>query len=199
MSNSVRVHWLAPNIFHSQNAVEDVIHTMDEYYLSREDWDTIVELGVDDRRDELVLKKIPTAVKTTFTRKYAVFQRRLEWNSNDCYFRYNTSDHPIPFHKAQDLGKPPKKLAAEAVPDLEEAYDVSLWIPWLMLGVNLLFQLDEAIDEGSDDEKSGKNPDDIANDKLIKAPKKKANVKAASTKTTNAKTTKRKKWQPVVK
>lgn len=39
--------------------------------------------------------------------------------------RYNSRKHPVPFHKAQDLGKVPKKLAAETAPDLEEAYDVS--------------------------------------------------------------------------
>lgn len=43
----------------------------------------------------------------------------------NCFHRYNASEHPIPFHKAQDLGKAPKKLAAEPAPDLEEAYDVS--------------------------------------------------------------------------
>jgi len=39
--------------------------------------------------------------------------------------RYNSRVHPVPFHKAQDLGKLPRKLAAEPAPDLEEAYDVS--------------------------------------------------------------------------
>jgi hypothetical protein len=33
-------------------------------------------------------------------------------------------DHPIAFHKSADLGKVPKKLAAEPLPDLEEAFDV---------------------------------------------------------------------------
>lgn len=42
---------------------------MDEYYLSREDWDTIVELGVDQNKDELVLKKISASTKTSFTKK----------------------------------------------------------------------------------------------------------------------------------
>lgn len=54
---------------HRQGAVDDVIDFMDEYFLSREDWDTLVELGVDDRRDEAVLKKISTATKSGFTRK----------------------------------------------------------------------------------------------------------------------------------
>lgn len=42
---------------------------MDEYFLSREDWDTIVELGLGENKDDLVLKKISTATKTAFTRK----------------------------------------------------------------------------------------------------------------------------------
>jgi hypothetical protein len=38
------------------------------------------------------------------------------------FFRYNSRDHPIPFHKAIDLGKPPKKLTGQQAPDIEEAY-----------------------------------------------------------------------------
>jgi len=41
---------------------------MDEYYLNREDWETLVELGVGDRNDVAVLKSIPTATKTAFTK-----------------------------------------------------------------------------------------------------------------------------------
>lgn len=81
---------------------------MDDYFISREDWDTIVELGLGEQKDELVLKKIATATKSALTR------------------RYNSQDHPIPFHKAQDLGKVPKKLAGGPAPDLEEAFDVRL-------------------------------------------------------------------------
>ena len=46
-----------------------VIEIMDQYYLSKDDWDTIVELGVGDRKDDIVLKKISPATKTAFTRK----------------------------------------------------------------------------------------------------------------------------------
>lgn len=53
-----------------QSAVDEVIESMDEYFLSREDWDSLVELGVGDHKDEAVLKKISTATKTSFTRKY---------------------------------------------------------------------------------------------------------------------------------
>lgn len=43
---------------------------MDEYYLNKEDWDTLVELGVGARKDETILKTVPTATKTAFTRAY---------------------------------------------------------------------------------------------------------------------------------
>ena len=59
--------------------IDDVISVMDEYYLSKEDWDTIVELGVGDHSDALVLKKISTATKTSFTRKYVMVPDRLSF------------------------------------------------------------------------------------------------------------------------
>jgi hypothetical protein len=55
-----------------QSAVEEVIEQMDDYYLSKEDWDTIVELGVDDRKDDLVLKKISSATKAALTRRWQI-------------------------------------------------------------------------------------------------------------------------------
>jgi replication factor C subunit 1 len=42
---------------------------MDEYFLSKEDWDTIVELGVGDYKDDVVMKKIAAATKSSLTRK----------------------------------------------------------------------------------------------------------------------------------
>ncbi|CAA7269165.1 unnamed protein product [Cyclocybe aegerita] len=138
-------HIVKPLMDMGASAVDEVITLMDDYFLSREDWDTIVELGVDDKKDDLILKKIPAATKTAFTRKY------------------NSSEHPIPFHKAQDLGKAPKKLAGGPAPDLEEAY------------------VDDVIEEASDDETKSKASDDITKDSLIKAPKKrKATAKKSS-------------------
>ena len=52
-----------------QSAVGEVIEVMDDYYLSKEEWDTIVELGLDQNKDEIILKKISTATKTNLTRK----------------------------------------------------------------------------------------------------------------------------------
>ncbi|KAJ6583168.1 hypothetical protein B0H10DRAFT_2097712 [Mycena sp. CBHHK59/15] len=106
--------------------------------IGEEDWDTIIELGVDEKKDDLVLKKISTANKTSFTKKY------------------NSSEHPIPFYKASDLGKVPRKLGGGPAPDIEDVFD-----------------MDEAVEDVSEDEKASKGSDDISKDKLINAPKKK--------------------------
>ena len=97
-----------PLIDRGQEGVEDVIERMDEYYLSKEEWDTIVELGVDDRKEDVVMKKIPGAVKGAFTRKY------------------NASTHPIAVHSAMEMGKVPKKLGGGEKPDIEDAFEVCL-------------------------------------------------------------------------
>lgn len=39
--------------------------------------------------------------------------------------RYNASDHPIAFHRGQDLSGGPKKIVAGAAPDIEDAFVVS--------------------------------------------------------------------------
>lgn len=49
-----------------KEAVEDVIELMDSYFLTREDFDAIVELGVGPQRQELV--SLDTQTKSTFTR-----------------------------------------------------------------------------------------------------------------------------------
>ncbi|KAI0709836.1 DNA replication factor C, large subunit [Earliella scabrosa] len=105
-------HLVQPLMDQGVSAVDETIEFMDEYLLCREDWDTIVELGVGDKSESLVTKKISTATKTAFTKKY------------------NSRDHPVAFHKAEALGKAPKKIsAAGPAPDLEEAFDVDDDVP----------------------------------------------------------------------
>lgn len=91
------------------------------------------------------------------------------------YLRYNSTEHPIPFHKAQDLGKVPKKLPGGPAPDLEEAYVSLLNIQELLYVDNVLYphQVDDVIEDASDDESKTKDDNDLKNDSLIKAPKKK--------------------------
>ncbi|GAA6031539.1 hypothetical protein JCM8097_006509 [Rhodosporidiobolus ruineniae] len=88
------------------DAIEDVIDLMDHYYLSKEEWDAITELGVGEGfEQEAELKKIESKVKAAFTRKY------------------NANDHPIPYHKPDAGRAKAKKLApAGEAPDLEEAF-----------------------------------------------------------------------------
>ena len=50
------------------SVIEETIDYMDEYFLGKEDWDAFVELGVDVMKEELILKKIPSTTKSSFTR-----------------------------------------------------------------------------------------------------------------------------------
>lgn len=48
--------------------IDAVMPYLDEYYLNKEDWEALVELGVGDMEGEAMMKKIPTQTKSTFTR-----------------------------------------------------------------------------------------------------------------------------------
>lgn len=86
-----------------KEAVQDVIELMDSYFLTREDWDSIVELGLGPMSDKDV--SIDSQTKSTFTRLY------------------NQQSHPLPFMKASSVIAP-KKLP-KIKPDLEDAIDES--------------------------------------------------------------------------
>lgn len=130
-----------PLIEEGAEAIEDVIATMDDYFLTKEEWDGMVELGIGDLAAEPLLKQIETKVKTAFTRKY------------------NTLDHPIPFHKATDIGPLKRMGAAQEKPDLEEAFEVEPDI--------------EDEEEKKPKLKAGEDENTIK-DKLVKAKKPKA-------------------------
>ncbi|KAL3960065.1 hypothetical protein ACCO45_005182 [Purpureocillium lilacinum] len=83
------------------DCVDDVIELMDSYFLTREDFDAIQELGVGPMTEEKV--SIETKTKAAFTRTY------------------NAMNHPVPFMKASNV-LAPKKQTKEA-PDLEEAIE----------------------------------------------------------------------------
>ncbi|KAG5764276.1 hypothetical protein H9Q72_007637 [Fusarium xylarioides] len=82
-------------------AVPEVIDLMDSYYLTREDFDAVQELGVGPMDEEHV--KIETKTKAAFTRTY------------------NAMSHPVPFMKASNVVAP--KAQPKEVPDLEEAVE----------------------------------------------------------------------------
>ena len=83
--------------------IEEIIALMDSYFLTKDDWDSIYELGVGPQRVEKV--ELSTVAKTAFTRTY------------------NKMSHPLPFMKAGGGLGPTKK--AKEVPDLEEAIEES--------------------------------------------------------------------------
>lgn len=86
-----------------KDSVEEVIDLMDSYFLTREDWDSLVELGLGPMGDEHV--KIETQTKSAFTRIY------------------NQRSHPLPFMKTSTVVAPKKDPKAK--PDIEDAIDES--------------------------------------------------------------------------
>ncbi|KAL5118236.1 DNA replication factor C complex subunit Rfc1 [Pleosporales sp. CAS-2024a] len=86
-----------------KDAVGPIIDLMDSYFLTKDDFDAIMELGVGPMDQEKV--KIETQAKATFTRLY------------------NQQSHPLPFMKASSVVAPKKQ--AKEKPDLEEAIDES--------------------------------------------------------------------------
>ncbi|WRT63728.1 uncharacterized protein IL334_000651 [Kwoniella shivajii] len=112
-----------PLVQRGTDAVEETIEYMDEYYLSKDDWDAFVELGVDTMSENIISKKIPTATKSAFTRQY------------------NKADHPIAFHKGDMFAASKKKIADMGpAPDNEDVFEEDEPVP------------DEPSDKGEDDD-----------------------------------------------
>jgi replication factor C subunit 1 len=89
-----------------KDAAQDVIDFMDSYYLTKEDYDAILELGVGQFDMESI--KIDAATKAQFTRLY------------------NSQSHPMPFVKAgNSMGFSKGGGGKREKPDLEEAVDES--------------------------------------------------------------------------
>nr|POE96464.1 replication factor c subunit 1 [Quercus suber] len=87
-----------------KDAVPEVIELMDSYFLTKDDWDAILELGVGDSDAERI--KIETQAKASFTRIY------------------NQQAHPLPFIKSSQVVAP-KRAPPKEQPDLEEALEES--------------------------------------------------------------------------
>lgn len=88
-----------------KEVVPEIIELMDSYFLTKDDWDAIVELGVGPMDAEGLPKKIESSAKAAFTRLY------------------NAASHPLPFMKASNVIAP--KRAVKEKPDLEEALEES--------------------------------------------------------------------------
>ncbi|KAK6500778.1 hypothetical protein TWF506_003541 [Arthrobotrys conoides] len=86
-----------------KDAVDGMIELMDDYFLTKEDYDAIIELGVGPLNEDTL--KVPSAAKSAFTRAY------------------NAASHPMPFMKASNVIAPKGKAAKKEQPDLEEAIE----------------------------------------------------------------------------
>ncbi|KAF0274881.1 hypothetical protein FOG51_00059 [Hanseniaspora uvarum] len=96
---------LLPILTKGSDSIEEVIQRLDTYYLSKDDWDTVMTFLIGPQDTTLQLKKIPTAVKSAFTRKY------------------NGMKHPVSlFHTATAVTSSGQ---SKAQADLEEAIEVS--------------------------------------------------------------------------
>ncbi|KAK0361534.1 DNA replication factor C complex subunit Rfc1 [Friedmanniomyces endolithicus] len=89
-----------------KDAVPEVIELMNSYFLTKDDWEAIHELGVGQADWERSENKIETQAKSTFTRLY------------------NQQSHPMPFMKASQV-LAPKRAPAKERPDIEEALEES--------------------------------------------------------------------------
>ena len=90
-----------------KDAAQSIIDFMDSYYLTKDDFDSLLELGVGEIEESKI--KIETSAKAAFTRTY------------------NLQSHPMPFIKASTIGAPSAKGSGggKLKPDLEEAVDES--------------------------------------------------------------------------
>ncbi|KAJ1922247.1 DNA replication factor C complex subunit Rfc1 [Mycoemilia scoparia] len=82
------------------DSIGDVIRTMDDYCLSREDWDTLSELYIPPNKGADLKSQISTKVKSTFTQMY------------------NKASHPISYIKSSAPVKADSG-ASQAVPDFD--------------------------------------------------------------------------------
>ncbi|KAJ1724786.1 DNA replication factor C complex subunit Rfc1 [Coemansia erecta] len=126
------------------SGIPDVIAIMDHYYLSKDHWDAMIELHLDG---EQMIKRIPTAVKSAFTREY------------------KKVNHPVAFsgHAAGASAKAVQAASSASLrPDTEDYIDDD---------DDGLADDDDADDDGS---QSG---DTLENDDLIATKKPKASAK----------------------
>ncbi|KAJ2822474.1 DNA replication factor C complex subunit Rfc1, partial [Coemansia furcata] len=83
--------------------ISDVVSLMDHYYLTKDHWDAMMELHLDGER---MLKGIPSAVKSAFTREY------------------NKTNHPVAFQAVANLSASKAASASASLkPDMEDVID----------------------------------------------------------------------------
>ncbi|KAJ3195912.1 hypothetical protein HK101_010669 [Irineochytrium annulatum] len=84
--------------------IDEIIELMDEYFIDREAWEALLEMGLGKNESKKLLMNIPATVKSAFTRQY------------------NKASHPQPMMTAVTAAK--GKAVKAAMPDLEDAFEV---------------------------------------------------------------------------
>ncbi|CAI4051947.1 hypothetical protein SKDZ_15G3590 [Saccharomyces kudriavzevii ZP591] len=87
------------------DAIPSVIEVMDDYYLTKEDWDSIMEFFVGPDVTATAIKKIPAAVKSGFTRKY------------------NSMTHPVAIYRTGSTIGAGGAATSTTTPDFEDVVD----------------------------------------------------------------------------
>lgn len=77
---------LTPMLKSGVDSIDEIIEILDYYYLTKEDYDTLMEYPIGRASTAAVLKKVPAKVKSAFTRKY------------------NAANHPVMGRSVQSAG-----------------------------------------------------------------------------------------------
>ncbi|KAI8601099.1 chromosome transmission fidelity factor [Dissophora ornata] len=130
-----------PLVNNGADAIPDLIEFMDSYYLSKEDWDSVLELGIGRNDGKKVMDSIPSTTKSAFTRKY------------------NSESHPQPYLKATVVTKGRGSSgvgAGDEVPDNLDVVDADEAAP-------------EEVDEAAEGEEESVEKDSNIKQKKTKA------------------------------
>lgn len=101
---------LKPILKSGAEGIAPVIDFMDDYYLTKDDWDNIMDFMIGPDSTDAALKKIPTAVKTAFTRKY------------------NSMTHPVAIYTT-GATTAASAAVSTATPDFEDIVDADDSVP----------------------------------------------------------------------
>lgn len=99
---------LRPLVEDGSEGIAEVIQLMDDYYLTKEDWDVVMDFMIGPDKTDSIIKKIPTAVRSSFTRKY------------------NSMTHPVAIYKTgSSIGGGGSSSSSGSMnqPDFEDVVD----------------------------------------------------------------------------
>lgn len=118
-----------PLVEQGEGGIDAVMAILDHYYLTKEDWESLVDFGVGPAKADTILKKVLTKTKTAFTRKY------------------NAMSHPVAIYKTGNSVGSNRGGPAAAKADFEDV---------IVDDTNLKEEEEEEKDDGKFDAKKDK-------------------------------------------